>query len=159
MASRGATIRAVARSSSTSSMRSAPLATSHSQRAAGRSPTTAVVSASSWRQLLASFTGRPSTGVLGQLAGPFVGRQRGDDVVEIAGQHVGQSIDREPDAVVGGPVLLEVVGADLLAPPAATDLRAALDRALDVALVLGPLEQPGPQHLHRPLTVLQLAAL
>jgi len=48
-------MRCVACSSSTSSSRSAPLATSHNHRAAGRSPTAAVVSASSSRQ----FTDRP----------------------------------------------------------------------------------------------------
>src|SRR5215207_3792626 len=145
MASRWATIRCVTGSSSTSSMRSAPLATSQIQRAAGRSPTAAVVSARSWRQLVVSVTGRSSVRVVGELAGPLVGRQRGHDVVEIAGQHVGQPVDRQLDAVVGDPVLLEVVRPDLLAPPATADLRSAFGRALGVALVLGPLQEPGPQ--------------
>ncbi len=97
--------------------------------------------------------------VVGELARPLVGGEGLDDVVEVAGQHVGQPVDREPDAVVGDPVLLEVVGADLLAPPAAADLRSPLGGALDVTLALGSFEQPRPQHLHRPLAVLQLAAL
>ena len=83
---------------------------------------------------------------VGELARPLVGGEGGDDVVEVAGEHVGEAVDREPDAVVGEPVLLEVVGADLLAPPAAADLRAPLGRALGVALALGQLEQPGAQH-------------
>ena len=96
---------------------------------------------------------------LGELPRTLVGGQRGDDVVEVAGEDFRQAVHREADAVVGQPVLLEVVGADLLAPPAAADLRAPLDGPLGVALALGGLEQPSPQHLHRPRPVLQLAAL
>ena len=64
----------------------------------------------------------------GELAGPLVGGQRVDDVVEVAGEHVGQPVDREADAVVGDPVLLEVVGPDLLAAAAAADLGPPFDR-------------------------------
>ena len=58
---------------------------------------------------------------VGELPRPLVEQQRLDDEVEVAGQHVGQPVHREPDPVVGDPALLEVVGADLLAAAAATD--------------------------------------
>ena len=61
--------------------------------------------------------------------------------------------------MVGDPVLLEVVGPDLLGPTAATDLAAALLRLLGRHAVLLQLEQPGPQHLHGPGPVLDLALL
>ena len=49
-------------------------------------------------------------------------------LVELAGQHLVELVEREPDAVVGDPVLLEVVGADLLGAPAAADLARAARR-------------------------------
>ncbi len=61
--------------------------------------------------------------------------------------------------MVGDPVLLEVVCADLLTAPAAADLRFALDGHRRLLLVLGELQQAGAQHQHRPGPVLQLAAL
>ena len=66
---------------------------------------------------------------------------------------------REPDAVVGEAVLLEVVGADLLAATAPAHLGLALDRLLRRHALLLQLQQPRPQHRHGPRPVLQLAAL
>src|SRR4029079_13237088 len=117
---------------------SSPEATSHIQRACGR-PTRSAVSVHSQPQLTV-----PSL-IAGELAGPFVGCQRVDDVVEVSGQHLLQSVDREPDAVVRDAVLLVVVGADLLAPTTAADLRATLGRLGGVVLLLGQLQQPGTQ--------------
>ena len=102
---------------------------------------------------------RPVTIRGGELARSLVGGERGDHVVEVAGEDIGEAVDREPDAVIGEPILLEVVGADLLAPAAATDLGAPLHRQGGVTFALGELEQAGPQHLHGAETVLQLAAL
>ena len=80
---------------------------STSQRAAA-SPTTIEVDATtrcvSQRSSLAELR-----------SGPLVGDQRVDDLVELAGEHLVELVEREPDAVVGDPVLLVVVGADLLA--------------------------------------------
>ena len=143
-------------SAASNSSPSSPLATSHSQRASCRAPI--------------DVGGLPPEHPRRERARPIRPRRRRaggrarraaalDDVVEVAGQHVGEPVDREADAVVGDPVLLEVVGADLLAAAATADLRAALGRRLGVALPLGQLEQPGAQHLHRPIAVLQLAAL
>ena len=61
---------------------------------------------------------------LGEAAGLLVGDEGVADLVELAGQHPVELVEREPDAVVGDPVLLEVVGADLLAAPAAAGLAA-----------------------------------
>ena len=71
--------------------------------------------------------GARSRFAVGELTGALVGGQRGDDLVEVAGQDVGQLVDREADAVIGDPVLLEVVGPDLLAAPPAADLSPPLD--------------------------------
>src|SRR3954449_3581496 len=100
---------------------STPDATSHIQRACGL-PMRCDVSVHSWRQLTVSSL------IAGELAGALVGCERVDDVVEIAGQHFLQSVDRETDAVVGDAVLFVVVGADLLAATATTNLRTTLGR-------------------------------
>ncbi len=71
---------------------------------------------------------------LGELPCALVEQQRLDHEVEVAGEHVGQSVDRGADPVVGDPVLLEVVRADLLAPTAAADLRPPFGREFLVAL-------------------------
>src|SRR4029079_4413395 len=123
-------------SASRNSSASRPDATSHLQRACGR-PRRADVSLHSRRHLTVwSF-------IAGELACPFVCCKRVDDVVEIAGQHLLQSVDGEPDAVVRDPVLLVVVGADLLAAAATANLRTTLGGLGGVLLVLGQLQQPG----------------
>ena len=61
--------------------------------------------------------------------------------------------------MIGEPVLLEVVGPDLLAPVAALDLSASGVADQCSLLLLTHLEQPGTKHLHGARPVLQLAAL
>ena len=52
-----------------------------------------------------------------ELATALVGGELIDELVEIALEHAIERVDRQPDAVVGDPVLLVVVGADLLERP------------------------------------------
>ena len=52
-------------------------------------------------------------------------RERIDDPIEIPLEHAGQVVDRQSDAVVGDPVVGEVVGPDLLRALATADLLAA----------------------------------
>src|SRR5437588_12636068 len=59
-----------------------------------------------------------------ELPGALVGRQRVDDVLELAFEHTVQGMLGETDAVVGHPVVLVVVRADLLGPTAALHLLA-----------------------------------
>ena len=92
--------------------------TSHSRRAScGRRPS--LMSAPRTR---GSYRRARQPSNVGELTGALVVQQRVDDEVEIAGEHVGQPVDREADPVIGDPVLFEVVGADLLAPAATADL-------------------------------------
>ena len=49
----------------------------------------------------------------------FVGRQRVDDLVELARQHPVERVQRQLDPMVGHAIVLEVVRADLLGTPAA----------------------------------------
>ena len=63
---------------------------------------------------------------VGQLPGTFVVQHRLDHEIEVAGKNIGEAVDREPDAVIGDPILLVVVRADLLAATATADLGAAL---------------------------------
>ena len=139
IASRWATPRSPAGNASTSvnSSPNAPLASSHSQRACGR-PCTAAASSHNSRHDTVPVT---RSRLARELPRPLLGGERIDRLVEIAGEHVLQAVDREPDAVVGEAVLLEVVGADLLATPTPTHLRAALGRLGRVLLVLGQLQQ------------------
>ena len=65
----------------------------------------------------------------------------------------------QADAVVGHPVLGEVVGADLLRPLPRAHLRTAHRPHLRQPLPLLPFVQSGPQDSHRPRTVLELGAL
>ena len=64
-------------------------------------------------------------------------------VLQGAGQHLGEPVDRQPDAMIGDPILLVVVGADLLTATTSAHLSPPLLRQLGVALPLGELEQPG----------------
>ena len=154
IASSRATARSVAGSSNprAHSAPSSPLASWHSQRASVPSPTRSAVSNSSSRQVGHGVGAR-------ELASPLVGHQRLDHLVQVAREHVLELVEREADAVVRNPVLLEVVGADLLAAPAPSHLGPPLGRLHRRPLVLLGLEQPGPQHGHRPGPVLELAAL
>ena len=124
IASRWTTIRSVTGSSRTASNSSpsSPSATSHSHRASCRGRRLGVVSAPERAHADSGRSRSRQPSNVGELLRPLVDQQRLDHQIEIAGQHVGESVDREPDAVVGDPVLLEVVGADLLAAAAAADL-------------------------------------
>ena len=77
-----------------------------------------------------------------ELTPAFVGGERVDDLVEIAGQHPIEGVQREPDAMIGDAVLLEVVRADLLGATAALHLLAAGGADLFVLLVLLGLQEP-----------------
>src|SRR5437763_9805003 len=95
----------------------------------------------------------------GELGGAVGFDQGVEQLVEVAGQHLVELVDREPDAVVGHPVLLEVVRADLLRPAAAADLGPPGARQLvGLALLLG-LEEAGPEDPHGLVLVLELALL
>src|SRR4051795_8368567 len=85
--------------------------------------------------------------------------ERVDQRVELAFQHARDVVDRRPDAVVGHPVVREVVGPDLLGPLPAAHHQPAL-RALRLAL-LGELHvvQAGSQYRHGLGLVLVLALL
>ena len=61
--------------------------------------------------------------------------------------------------MIGDPVLLVVVGADLLRAPAPADLAAPLVGGLGSGPLLLEAQQPGAQHLQRLVAVLQLALL
>ena len=78
---------------------------------------------------------------------------------EIAVEDFGHPVGREVDAVIGDPVLREVVGADLLGALARADLAAAIlgDRVLLLAQL--HLVEPRPQHLHRLRAILDLRFL
>ena len=88
--------------------------------------------------------GHPIRGRRRRAAAPLVGDERVDHLVELAGQHLVELVDREPDAVVGDPVLLEVVGADLLGAATAADLGLAGIGRLGRLLVLLELAAGGP---------------
>ena len=94
-----------------------------------------------------------------ELTPAFVGRERVDDLVELAVEHAVERVHREPDAVIGDAVLLVVVRADLLGAAAALHLLAARRAHLGVLLVLLGLQQPRAQDAHRLVLVLQLALL
>ena len=61
--------------------------------------------------------------------------------------------------MVGDPVLLEVVGPDLLRPTTAADLAPTGLRGLGTGPILFDLEQPASQHPERLHFVLELALL
>ena len=85
--------------------------------------------------------------------------ERVDERVHAPLEHVRQLVHRQLDAVVGHPVLGEVVRADLLGPLAGPDLRAPVGRLLGGRLLLRLLEEPRAQVPHRLLAVLQLRPL
>src|SRR5215218_9476794 len=96
----------------------------------------------------------------GQGALGVPGGQLVDDPVQAAAlQHPGQVAHGQADAVVGDPVLGEVVGPDALGAVQRADLRAPLGGQLGLLLGDGPVQQPGPQHPHGLLAVLDLGLL
>ena len=103
--------------------RRSPLASSTIQRASlRRHPSTAAAACqpvAPARYVARGSAPGPASGAARARAGRrlLVGDERVDDLVELAGQHLVELVEREADAVVGDPVLLEVVGADLLDRP------------------------------------------
>src|SRR6266511_763596 len=85
--------------------------------------------------------------------------QRVDQVVEAPVQHLGQIVDGVVDAVIGHPVLREVVGPDLGGAVAGAHLGAAVARAGGFLLGEHLVEQPRAPHFERLYLVLQLALL
>ena len=83
---------------------------------------------------------------VGEAAGLVRLDERLDDAVEVALQETGQVVDRQPDAMVGHPVVGEVVGPDLLRPLTRANLRTALLAPLgglvEVAARLAPPPAP-----------------
>ena len=127
-------------------------ATSHSASTRGVS----TPAAASRRSASASASAR---GHCSERAPPVVGRERLGELVELALEDPVELVHGQLDAVVGDPVLGEVVGADLLRALARADLRAPRrvelgPLALELALV-----EPRAQDAHRLLAVLQLRLL
>src|SRR3954464_4037433 len=134
MASKYAIVRAVGAGSSAVAM-SRPLASSMSRRASVRSPSRFAASSNAPRQLAGSVTR------VRQAAGLLVVHQRIRDLVELAAEHTVELVDRQSrHAVVGEPVLLEVVRADLLRAAAAADLASTDLRCLRLLTLLLLLE-------------------
>src|SRR5437879_4580361 len=120
------------------------------RRASLSSPTSATASARRRRHV-----GELPT--VGQPASLLVLHQRVADLVELTGEHAVELVQGEAgDAMVGDAVLLEVVRADLLRAPAATDLALASYGQLRALAVLFELEQPAAQHDERLGAVLYL---
>src|SRR5262249_46319953 len=91
-----------------------------------------------------------------ELAAALVGGERVDDLVELLlpGEDLLERVQRHPDPVVGDPVLLEVVGADLLGPAAALHLAAPGRRELRLLALALDLQQPRPEDAQRLVLVL-----
>src|SRR5215475_8972262 len=94
-----------------------------------------------------------------ELFGLEVGPAGDDDVLDVARHPGGEVVPGHPDAVVGQPVLREVVGADLLAPVAGAHLAAAERVPLAGDALLLELVELRPEHAHRHVVVLGLALL
>ena len=62
----------------------------------------------------------------GKLASPLVGNERVADLIELAHQDAVELVERQADAVIGNPVVLVVVRADLFAPSPTADLLTTL---------------------------------
>src|SRR5262249_46264594 len=91
-----------------------------------------------------------------QLARAFPRRQRVEHVSELTVEHSVGRVQRDRDAVIGAPVLLVVVRADLLRPAAPLHLVApGRTRRGALPLLLG-LEEARAQNAHRLVFVLQL---
>src|ERR1035438_1780867 len=87
-----------------------------------------------------------SVGLFLQLLGVIEIGAGGDQLVQAAFHHLVELIQRQADAVVGDPVFLEVISADLLTAVAGADLAAAV-RADGLGLFLHlQLIEPRAQH-------------
>ena len=82
-----------------------------------------------------------------------------DELGEVAVEHLDEPVRREVDAVVGDPVLREVVGPDLLGALAGAHLAAAVLRHGVVLLLHLHLVETRAQHLERLRAVLDLRLL
>src|SRR4051812_24291964 len=82
-----------------------------------------------------------------------------DELVEIALDDLVELVKREPDPVIGDPVLRVVVRPDLLRPLGGADHGPALGRERLVLLELLALEESALQHLERLGFVLELRTL
>src|SRR5207245_1763756 len=102
---------------------------------------------------------RTGSGFAPQLPGPLVGEQGVHQLVQLPHQHLVQLVEGEADAMVGHPVLLEVVRPDLLGPTATTDLAPPGLAQLGRLAILFGLEEAGPEDLHGLGPVLDLALL
>src|SRR6266545_6551774 len=85
--------------------------------------------------------------------------QRGDEVVDLTVQHLGEIVDGVVDAVVGDPVLGKIVGADLRRAVAGPNHGAPVARARRFLLGHHTVEQSRPQDFERLDLVLQLGLL
>src|SRR5690349_19674652 len=85
--------------------------------------------------------------------------ERGDQVVEVAVQHLGQVVNRVVNAVIGDAILGKVVGPDLGRAITRAHLRPPLARAGGLLLRDHLVEQAGAQHLECLDLVLELAFL
>src|SRR4051794_4855922 len=131
---------------------SRPLASSMSRRASVRSPSRFAASSNAPRQLAGSVTR------VRHAAGLLVLHQRIRDLVDLAAGHPVEVVDRQSrHAVVGEPVLLEVVRADLPRASAVPDLAATGLRCLGLLSLVLLLENARTQDLHRLGLVLDLA--
>src|ERR1700738_3886012 len=86
-------------------------------------------------------------------------REQGDQLVQLAGQDPVELVEGGVDAVVGDPVLLEVVGPDLVRAVPAAHHGAPLGVLGGVLLRQLALVEPGAEHAKRLLAVLQLRLL
>src|SRR6266571_6942258 len=84
---------------------------------------------------------------------------RTDQLVQVPVDHLGEVVGGEVDAVVGDPVLREVVGADFLRAVPGPHLGAALAGPRGLLLGDHAIEQPGAQDLERLDLVLELGLL
>ena len=93
--------------------------------------------------------------------GRFRGRVAGrvDQGIQIALEDSGEVVDVQADAVVGHPVLWEVVGADLLAAISGPNLAAARRHQLLLPLAVVEVLEAGAQDAHRLRPVLVLGLL
>ena len=78
-----------------------------------------------------------------------MGGQRIDHLAHVTVEHLRESVCREANPVVGHTVLRKVVGANLLRPFTAPDLRPAVLRDLVLLSFYLDLVESSPQHLHR----------
>src|SRR5262245_40462535 len=113
----------------------------------------------SWSASRTVTPGAGSSG--GPLEGTpaLLGGERLGELVEVAGEDLVELVDRQFDAMVGDPVLREVVRADLLRALPGADLGAPRFRDLRLLALALDLVEPRPQDPHCLLLVLELRLL